>query len=100
MTAQSLLTLTIPPAAEEALIDWLLQNPHHSGFSSYPVNGHSSREGELSLAEQVAGRQQHIRLQLHLRNTDVAAFLTALKQTFAGANLHYWLSPISESGHI
>lgn len=100
MQPQSLLTLTIPPAIEEALLDWLLLNASQAGFSSYPVSGHSSREEGLSLAEQVAGRQKQIRLQLHLPSAAAPAFLAGLKAEFAGAGLHYWLLPLTEAGHI
>lgn len=100
MSPRSLITLTAPPAIEEALVDWLLQSATHIGFSSYPVNGHSSREEGLSLAEQVAGRKRQIRFQMHIASTEVPAFLENLKNDFAGAGVHYWIVPLAEAGHV
>jgi len=100
MTSLSLINLTVPPAMEETLVDWLLQSATHTGFSSYPVNGHSSREEGLTLAEQVAGRKKQIRFQMHIAQTDVPVFLENLKRDFAGAGLHYWVLPLADAGHV
>ncbi len=100
MSPLSLVTLTAPPAIEEALVDWLLQSTTHMGFSSYPVNGHSSRTDGLSLAEQVAGRKKQIRFQMHIATGEVSGFISNLKQDFAGTGIHYWITAISEMGHI
>ena len=100
MTSLSLISITVPPAMEETLVDWLLQSATHTGFSSYPVNGHSSREEGLTLAEQVAGRKKQIRFQMHIAQTDVPVFLENLKRDFAGAGLHYWVLPLADAGHV
>ncbi len=100
MTLLSLITLTAPPAIEEALVDWLLQSATHAGFSSHAVNGHSSREEGLTLAEQVAGRKRQIRFQMHLASQEVPGFIEALKRDFAGAGVHYWISDLADVGHV
>ena len=100
MTTLSLITFTAPPAIEETLVDWLLQSATHTGFSSYPVNGHSSREEGLTLAEQVAGRKKQIRFQMHIAQTEVPAFIENFKRDFAGAGVHYWVSPLTDAGHV
>lgn len=100
MTPLSLITLTAPPAIEETLVDWLLQSATHTGFTSYPVNGHSSREEGLTLAEQVAGRKKQINFQMHIAQTEVPAFLENLKRDFAGAGVHYWVLPLADAGHV
>ncbi|NJD07787.1 MAG: DUF3240 domain-containing protein [Methylococcaceae bacterium] len=100
MTDQYLLTLTIAPAIEENLVDWLLENQGQIGFSSFPVNGHSSHPEDLSLAEQVAGRQKQVRFQIHLDTERVSTLLSQLRRDFAGAGLHYWVSPVLDSGRI
>lgn len=100
MTDQYLLTLTIAPAIEENLVDWLLENQGQIGFSSFPVNGHSSHQEDLSLAEQVAGRQKQVRFQIHLDAERVSTLLSHLRRDFAGAGLHYWISPVLDSGRI
>ena len=99
MNPLCLITLTAPPAIEEALVDWLLQTTTHTGFSSFPVNGHSSREEGLTLAEQVAGRKKQIRFQMHIANEEIPAFLENLRKDFTGAGVHYWVSPLIDAGH-
>lgn len=100
MTEQCLLTLTIAPAIEENLVDWLLENYGQVGFSSFPVNGHSNSAEGLSLAEQVAGRQKQIRFQIYLASERVPAVLEQLRRDFFGVGLHYWVSPVLETGRI
>jgi len=100
MASLSLITLTVPPAIEETLVDWLLQSATHAGFSSFPVNGHSSREEGLSLAEQVEGRKKQIRFQMHISNAEIPSFLESLKRDFTGAGVHYWISPLLDAGHV
>lgn len=100
MNPQSLITLTVSPAIEESMVDWLLEIATHSGFTSFPVNGHSSREEGLSLAEQVSGRKQQTRFQIHIDNEEVPQFLEKVKQDFAGTGVHYWVMPLVESGHF
>ncbi len=100
MNPQTLITLTASPSIEESLVDWLLEFTAHAGFTSYPVNGHSSREEGLSLAEKVAGRKKQIRFQMHIPNEELPHFLENLKRDFAGAGIHYWVSPLADAGHI
>ncbi len=100
MNPQVLITLTVSTSIEESLVDWLLEFATHSGFTSFPVNGHSSREQGLSLAEQVAGRKKHVRFQIHVPNDDLPHFLEKLKSDFAGAGIHYWVTTLNDVGHI
>ncbi len=100
MNPQTLITLSVSPSIEESLVDWLLEFAIHSGFTSYPVNGHSSREEGLSLAEQVAGRKKQIRFQMHIPDEELPRFLEQLKRDFAGAGVHYWVTPLIDAGHI
>lgn len=100
MSEHVLLTLLTPPAAEEAMVDWLLEIESEHGFSSFQVRGHSSRHTGLTLAEQVSGRKEQIRFEMHLPETELAALLERLHQDFAGAGLHYWVVPLREWGHV
>lgn len=100
MSRQVLVTLTVPPSIEEPLVDWLLQSAGHVGFTSQKANGHSSRAQGLSLAEQVAGRKNQLRFQLHLPEAELPRFMEGLRQDFGGADIHYWVSPLIDAGHI
>ena len=100
MNEYFLLTLIAPPSLEEPLVDWLLQFEAEYGFSSFPVNGHSSRQEGLTLAEQVSGRKKHVRFEMHLPETEIAGLIERLKGDFAGAGLHYWATPVLGNGRI
>ncbi|TAN52205.1 MAG: DUF3240 domain-containing protein [Methylococcaceae bacterium] len=70
------------------------------GFTSFAVSGHSSRHQGLSLEEQVAGRKKQVGFEMHIRGPDLAALLAGLKQDFAGTGLHYWVTPVLDSGTL
>lgn len=95
-----LLTLIAPPSLEEPLVDWLLRFESQYGFSSFPVNGHSSRHDGLTLAEQVSGRKKQIRFEMHLPAGEWQPLIERLRADFPGAGLHYWISPILELGRV
>jgi len=100
MSELCLITLTVPPALEATLIDWLLAIDHQAGFTSFPVHGHSSRHEGLSLAEQVAGRTRQVRFQIHLPASEWPEFLARLQRDFTGTGVHYWLSPLLAAGRL
>lgn len=95
-----LIVITSPPALERQLVDWLMSQDDEMGFSSGPIHGHSSSHGHLSVAEQVSGRQRRLQFQVQLGSDRLAAFLDALKSEFSGADLHYWVVPVVEAGHL
>lgn len=95
-----LLVLSAPPALEEALIDWLLEYGKGAGFTTQPVSGHSSRHGQLSLAEQVSGRERRVQFQVHAMSERVEAMLQGLRQDFIGSNIHYWVAPLVMAGNL
>jgi hypothetical protein len=100
MDQHYLISITVSPAIEETLVDWLLQFDMQSGFTSFPVHGHSSRTEGLSLAEQVEGRKKRVRFQVHLPTPQADVFIAQLQRDFAGIGLHYWVSPLLEVGRI
>ena len=100
MNQQYLITITVSPDLEENLVDWLLEVESHTGFSSFPMHGHSSQPENLTLAEQVSGRKQQVRFQIHLPAAELEHFVGKLKEDLRGTGLHYWVSPVIESGHI
>lgn len=95
-----LLSLTVPPALEESIIDWLLGFESRYGFSSFPVNGHSSRPEGLTLAEQVSGRKRNVRFEICLPEPDVEALLEKLRLEFPGTGIHYWVTPVRRFGRV
>lgn len=95
-----LLTLVVPPALEDALIDWILSQSEVQEFTSQPVYGHANRPDGLSHAEQVSARKKWIRFELHLLEQDLDMILGKLKREFPNRSIHYWILPISDTGKI
>ena len=91
---QALVVITTAPNLEEPLIDWLLAREQHTGFTSMPVFGHSSRHDHLSAAEQVSGRQRRLQFQIQMAGAHVEPFLRELREQFQGSDLHFWIQPL------
>jgi hypothetical protein len=85
---------------EEAMVDCLLDMEIAQGFISFPVNGHHHNSQDLSLVEQVIGRQRRIRFQIHVDKKNLAALLSRIKTEFSGSGIQYWITPVIEHGEI
>ncbi|HSI95930.1 MAG: DUF3240 family protein [Methylophilaceae bacterium] len=95
-----LLTIFGPPALEETLVDWLLEEERIHGFSTAETFGRGERQSSMTLLEQVTGRQRRIQF---LVQTDVetAAYLVQhMRENYQGTGLYYMLTPVIESGRI
>ena len=99
-TQNVLLVLSVPVALEDSIVDWLLAQSERIGFSSAHIRGHGSREGRLSLAEQVAGHQRRGQVHGVAPPETAPAATAALKTDFAGSDLFYWIMPVLEAGHV
>jgi len=97
---EALLTLVMPPALSDPLVDWLLEQPEVAGFISLPVNGHGGEEHAMSAAERVAGYRKGWMIQTHLPQKTACALLERLKETFAGSEIHYWMTPLIVGGRL
>ena len=98
LSAQALLIIIAPPNLEEILVDLLLLQTSITGFTSCKVHGHGTRPGagktELSMVEQVTGRQQRVQFMLHATLADLHELIFSLRTKFGAANLHYILQPM------
>lgn len=97
LAPQGLLILIVPPTLEEMLIDVLLQRPEISGFTSSKVSGHGSVHSDgaqLSIVEQVTGRQQRVQFMLHASIADLQNLTTVIKAKFRSTDIHCILLPI------
>ncbi len=95
-----LLILIGTPAAEGALLDWLLSREEVPGFSSCPVAGHGTAHHRMSMAEQVEGRQKQVMFWIELPLPQARQLVEALKRELAGSVLHYWILPVIEGGQL
>jgi len=94
------LTINVAPAAEERVIDWLLGLDHVAGFTSCAAFGHGASHDDLSIAEQVTGRQRRVEIRLEISSTGLDAFVGALTAVFDGTDLYYYVQPVLRSGHL
>lgn len=98
--SEALLTIICSPALEDVLTHWLLSQENIPGFTSSKTFGHSSDTKNLTLNEQVEGRQQTVMFQIHM-DTDMAdTMVNLLKAEFGDAHIHYWLTPVISSGNL
>ncbi len=100
MQKEYVVTLNVPPALEEMMVDCLLILEFEQGFSSTPVSAHHHENKGLSIAEQVTGRQKKIRFQMYINGTDLARLLVDLRRQFKGSGIQYWVSPVLENGEL
>ena len=97
---EALVTLNVPPDLEEPIVDWLLAREDGTGFTSFPVYGHSTSHAGLSPTEQVAGRQRRQQFQIQIRADNVNNFIDNVRQSFGAAGIHYWVLPLTLGGHL
>jgi hypothetical protein len=93
-------TLSLAPSLEERMIDWLLERDDVATFTGYMTYAHGGDGRELSVAEQVSGRQQRLELRVEVRAAASDAWLAALAADFAGADVAYYVTPILRSGRL
>jgi hypothetical protein len=97
---QVLVVLNAPPELEEPVIDWLLARESGTGFTSFPVYGHSTDHDSLTAVEQVTGRRPRQQFQVQMNTDDVGTFMQGLRKTFGAADFHYWVMPVLEGGSV
>lgn len=95
----TLLILNIPTELEEDLVDYLLELDCVNGFTSLPVRGHGRHGLGLSLAEQVSGRRQRLRVEILLHAGDVDTVLAGMA-TAVGRDITWWTQPVTRNGRI
>jgi hypothetical protein len=93
-------TINVPPAAEDRLTDWLLGRPEVAGFTSVAAYGHGASHDDLTIAEQVTGRQRRVEIRLEIAADALDALLAAITATFDGTELYYFVTPVLRSGHL
>jgi hypothetical protein len=93
-------TLSLAPALEERIIDWLLGLEHVTTFTGHPIYAHGADGSSLSVAEQVLGRQRRIELRIELPAAALDGWLSALAETFGAADVRYFVTPVLRSGRL
>ena len=93
------LTLIVPKALEENLVDLLLEHEALAdGFTASGVEGHGRNVVYQSSAEQVRGRAHQVKMQIIMRHADAQTLLHDIKQALPRANIVYYVTPLAEFG--
>jgi hypothetical protein len=93
-------TLRVPPAIEERLVDWLLARGDVGEFTSSVVCTHGGDSHALSVAEQVNGRQRRAELIVELPAELAESLLEDLAAAFAATHVEYRMTPVLRSGSL
>lgn len=95
-----MVTLTLAPALEERVIDWLLGRQDVEAFTGYAAYAHAATGSELSVAEQVSGRRRRVEIRVELHAQALDDWLAALSEAFGGADMSYLVAPVLRSGRL
>ncbi|MBL4601603.1 MAG: DUF3240 family protein [Emcibacteraceae bacterium] len=95
-----MLTIIIPTALEDVVIDWMLEQSDIMGFNSSSIYGHGSDETNMSIAELVTGKSKRVMFQTHVPENIAKNILTRLKKTFASRDIHYMIRPLIDAGNL
>lgn len=95
------LTLVLPRALEEELVDHLLEHPEWApGFVIAQVEG-SGRTVPLSgVAERVRGRSARVQVQAVMNRADADALVDDLRRALPSAEVAYWIQPVLQFGRF
>ncbi len=96
-----LLTLVLPQALEEEMLDLLhAQSALLQGFSIVHGQGVGAGAPLATVMEQVQGRARRVLVQAVMRQEDVSPLLAALRQALPSPEVSYWAVPLALSGSL
>ena len=100
-TSSCLLTLALPLALEETVLDLLQACPELSaGYTVLPAQGLGAGASLSTMMEQVQGRARRVLVQAVLHTTDVPAVLTRLQTQVRSPQVSYWVQPLLAGGTL
>lgn len=95
------MTLALPVALEEEVLDFLLGHPEWvGGFSVVDAQGMGRGAHLHSTMEKVKGRARRRLVSLLLRQVDVEPLVAGLKLEFGGTEMVYWAAPLIAFGRL
>lgn len=96
-----LLTLALPLALEEEMLDLLRQYPALvPGFSVVPGYGIGADVTLSTMMERVQGRARRVFVSLAMRSPDVPVLIHHLRQALSAPEVFYWSVPLLASGSL
>lgn len=95
------LTLALPQALEEELLDLLLAHPDWvHGFSVSPAEGFGRQVQLPSVMEQIRGRARRCLVTVLMQQAHTAPLLAVLRQAFPHPQAAWWISPLTQFGRF
>ena len=96
-----LLTLALPRALEEEVLDTLRSHPELArGFTVLHGQGMGTHVALATAMEQVQGRARRVFVQVALTRRQAQALLRALHEALPRARMAYWIVPLLGFGHV
>lgn len=96
-----LLTLALPSALEEELLDLLrAQNDLVSGFTVLHGYGLGANITLSTVMERVEGRARRVQVQVLMRAQDVAPLIARLRAALQAPHVFYWVVPLQDWGRL
>lgn len=96
-----LLTLALPQALEEEMLDLLLSHPDMApGFTVVHGQGVGAHIELSSAMEQVQGRARRVIVQVALSQAQLPALLAILRDTLPSPQIAYWVVPLLAFGRL
>jgi hypothetical protein len=94
-----LLTLIAPRALEETIVDWLLEHGHE-GFTSFDCSGHGVSAAQLSVSEQVSGREARVGFWLAVESGEADRIVREMGRAPMASVLRFWMAPLLAGGRV
>lgn len=96
-----LLTLALPLALEEELLDLLRQHADLvPGFSVVHGYGLGADASLTTMMERVEGRARRVFVSAVMHGRDVAPLVAHLREAFRSPEVFYWVVPLLEFGRL
>lgn len=97
----AMLTLAIPVALEEEVLDFILSHPQlASGFSIIDAQGMGQGASLLSTMEKVQGRCKRKLVLIVGLDGDLKQLLQALGKQIRNPDVAYWITAVSAFGNL
>lgn len=97
----TLLTLTLPAALEDDVLDFLLDHPEWAGgYTVTDAHGMGRGMRLSSTMEQVQGRRRSRQVAIAGEAAHLRLLLAALAQQIPSSEVSYWLLPMTEFGRL
>lgn len=98
-TPDCLLTLAVPRALEEEILDALLALPELApGFTVVPGQGIGRSVELASTMEQVQGRARSVLVQVAMQHAQVQPLIDTLRAALPSPQIAYWVVPLLTFG--